>query len=64
LELTREVIRKRIEDREKAEEAERKAQAESGAVFVETEKKPRPGFKTVGRILEDELLFGRGGGKC
>jgi hypothetical protein len=53
--LMREYYRKRKEEREKADEAERKAQAEKGVFFAETEKKPGPAFKTVGQILEDEI---------
>jgi hypothetical protein len=57
MDLTRDCIRKRQEEEAKAAEAERKAQAEKGAVFAEAEKKPGPAFKTAGQILEDEIPF-------
>ncbi|MDR1230031.1 MAG: hypothetical protein LBK61_01380 [Spirochaetaceae bacterium] len=50
--LMMDCVRKRETEEAKAEEAERKAQAERGAVFVETEKKPPSAFKTVGQVIE------------
>jgi hypothetical protein len=60
-EWTRDIIRKREEKKAKAEEAERKAQAERGAVFVETgntEVKKKPMAKLMEQAAAVNLTAG------